>query len=114
MNNLIRSSVYTGVGSLVLARKKVEELVEELIQNNHLTQEEGKRVVLDFIHNMEDRRNSLEQQVNGVVDELLLLFKLPGRLELEAQVSDWISKLKSGTLPDFSGKDDSDKPFVPQ
>lgn len=98
MNDLIRSTIYTGVGAMVLARKKAEEYVEELIQNNHLTQDEGQRVVHELIHLLEDARTSAEHRWQHLVDEGLLKFGLPGRHELEARWSEFLSKIRSGRL----------------
>lgn len=93
MNDLIRSGIYVGVGTLVQARKKLEELVEELIQNNELTRDEGRRVVQDMIHKAEDIRNDTERLLLNTIDSFLMNSPLPPRHELEVRCQDFIEQL---------------------
>ncbi|MCP4123227.1 MAG: hypothetical protein GY751_15850 [Bacteroidetes bacterium] len=112
MNDLIRSSIYTGMGAAVLAKKKFEEFVEELIQNNELTQDEGQRLVQAFIHQAEDKRNEWEARLTGAIDELLLLLKMPGRNELEVRLSDLIEKLRTNPFSIPGSAEKKNKPFI--
>jgi len=112
MNDLIRSGIYTGMGAAVLAKKKFEEFVEELIQNNELTQDEGQRIVQEFIHMAEDKRNDIEALLTGAVDEILQTLKMPARHEIEVFLSEWIEKLKSGSFAFPKTVSDKDKPFI--
>ena len=105
MNDILRSTIYTGLGAMVLARKKFEEYVEELIQNNQLTQDDGKRLVQEFIQSLEDGRNLLESNVISRVDELLLTLKLPARHEIEVFVHEWKQKLSNHSLEGFDKKE---------
>jgi polyhydroxyalkanoate synthesis regulator phasin len=115
MNDLIRSGIYTGLGSLVLARRKLEELVEELIQNNELTQDEGRRIVQEIIHKAEDIRNEAEQKMLNAIDEVLMNSNLPARNEIEVKIQevfDVLNQLRTRSL--FSGSRDEgkDKPVA--
>jgi polyhydroxyalkanoate synthesis regulator phasin len=112
MNDLIRSGVYTAMGSLVLARKKFEELLEELIQNNELTQDEGQRLVHEWIHRAEDLRNDLEKRMNGAVDESLLKLNLPTRQEFELKFSEWRDRLNQFRPGSLFGHQGREKPAV--
>lgn len=94
MNDIIRTTLYTGVGTAVLAKAKFKEFVEELIQNNELTQEEGQRIILANINALEDKKIELETKVLKAIDGLLLNLKLPPRNELELKFDDLISILK--------------------
>lgn len=98
MNDWIRTGIYTGMGTLMLARKKFEELVEELIQNNELTREEGRRAVQTLIHKAEDGKKSMESTFYSVADEVLVSLKLPTMNELEVKWSDAVNQLKSKSL----------------
>ena len=112
MNDLIRSSIYTGLGSLVLAQQKFEELVEELIQNNELTQDEGQRIVQEMIHKAEDFRNEAEDRFLNAIDELLFIAKLPGRNELEVKINDWLDQIRNMKSLSVFKKEKTDKPVA--
>jgi polyhydroxyalkanoate synthesis regulator phasin len=97
MNDLIRTTLYTGAGTIVLAKAKLKELIEELIQNNELTQEEGQRVILQAINAMEDKKMALEAKWYKTIDQVLLAFKLPLRTEIEAKLDALVAECKSLT-----------------
>ena len=112
MNDLIRSGIYTGVGATVLAKKKFEEFIEELIQNNELTQDDGQRIVQNFIRVAEDKRNEIEGKVNTAIDELLFQLKMPGRNEIEGYLSDWMEQLRSGSFSISKSSKEKNKPII--
>lgn len=40
--------IYTAIGAASITNEKFKELIEDLIQNNHYTEEEGKRLTDNF------------------------------------------------------------------
>ena len=51
------------VGTLKLSRDKFEELLEDLIQNQQYTEDEGKRITLDFLHKVDILKKDVERQI---------------------------------------------------
>ena len=101
MHDIIRKTLYTGVGAAVLANAKFKEFVEELIQNNELTKEEGQRVILKAIHLAEDKKSEVETQLYKTIDGVLMALKLPARNELEIKYHDFLSSLKNKNIGAF-------------
>jgi polyhydroxyalkanoate synthesis regulator phasin len=110
MNDLIRTTLYTGAGTMVLAKAKLQEFIEDLIQNNELTQEEGQRVILQAINAMEDKKNAWEAQFYKSIDSLLLALKLPVRTDIEAKINAFITTCTSTASIDLFKKSTDHRP----
>ena len=52
MSDFIKNTIYTSIGVVSITNDKFKELVEDLIQNNHYTKDEGKRLTDDFLFNL--------------------------------------------------------------
>lgn len=114
MDDLIKSSLYTGIGALVIGKEKFKDFVEELIQNNELTQDEGRRVINKFINEAEDKKVAFETSVIDILDQLLMTLKMPPRNELEIKISDFISAVKNKNVFNFLKKELDQSPTVQQ
>ena len=49
MSEVIKKIIYTSIGAASVTNEKFKELIEDLIQNNHFTEDEGKRIVDTFL-----------------------------------------------------------------
>jgi polyhydroxyalkanoate synthesis regulator phasin len=63
MQDLLKSSIYNMVGVLSVSQNKFKELVEELIQNGHYTEDEGKRIIDQFFY---DLRLKVDNTTGGI------------------------------------------------
>lgn len=66
MEEILKRFLYAGVGFLSLTTSKVKETVDELINNRKLTEEEGKRIIEDFIQKTEHQQHDFEDQIRSV------------------------------------------------
>lgn len=66
MEEILKRFLYAGVGFLSITTAKVKETVDELIHNRKLTEEEGNRIVEDFISKTENQKHDFEDQVRSV------------------------------------------------
>ncbi len=105
MEDLIKSSLFTGIGAIVIGKEKFKDFVEELIQNNELTQDEGRRVINNFINQAEDRKTAIETSVIDLLDQILMTLKMPPRNELEVKFNDFANAIKNQNLFGFLKKE---------
>lgn len=87
--------IYTTVGTMVLVQEKFKELMEDLIQNQHYTEEEGKRIVDDFFYTIRANYDAVNGNIQSKVEDLLKDMKLEGILtwkqDLQTLINDWKS-----------------------
>jgi polyhydroxyalkanoate synthesis regulator phasin len=87
---------YTIVGVLSLANSKVKELLEDLIQNNQYTEDEGKRIVSSMMEQVKDMNEDVIHQIKTNLDTLTSKIKIPEGSPLQsilAQFKENIEKL---------------------
>jgi polyhydroxyalkanoate synthesis regulator phasin len=87
---------YNLVGVLSLTNTKVKELLEDLIQNNQYTEDEGKRIVNSMVAQVKDKNEEVISQIKSNVDSLTSKIKLPEDSPLQSilgQFKDKIEKL---------------------
>lgn len=94
MANSLENMLYSVVGTATIATDKVKELLEDLLQNNDYTQDEGRRVVKTFLHQVEDTRMTLNNKIYVLVDDILLKFNLPTQDKLKDGVEDLKEKVQ--------------------
>lgn len=66
MEELLKKILYTGVGFFSLTTSKIKELVNELVTDQKITEDEGKKLVDDFMSKTKDQRKDFEEQLKTV------------------------------------------------
>jgi len=96
MEELIKKVLYTGVGLVASATEKVQQQVNDLVDNDKISKDEGKKIVDSFVKSTEEKKTELETRLNemvaGIINKLDLvrksdiddLIKKVERLEKEA------------------------------
>jgi len=96
MEELIKKVLYTGVGLVASATEKVQQQVNDLVDNDKISKDEGKKIVESFVKSTEEKKGELETRLNemvaGIINKLDLvrksdiddLIKKVERLEKEA------------------------------
>ena len=94
MTNLIQKLVYTSIGVASVTNEKFKELMEDLIQNNHFTEDEGKRIVDTFLVDLRQQVDNVNGTVQMKVDELLQKFGLSSIHSLKDDVENYVNDIK--------------------
>lgn len=76
MEELIKKFVYTGVGVVAFTAEKVKEIVDNLVTEEKLTEEEGKKIVNDFLSNTEEKKGVFEEQLKAFGDKVNSMLNL--------------------------------------
>lgn len=65
MEDILKKLIYTGVGFFSLTASKVKEAVDKLIHDRKITEEEGKKLVDDFLAKTKEQRKEFEEQLRA-------------------------------------------------
>jgi len=79
MLDLIKKSLYLGLGVLTLTKEKIETLVDELIEKGQLSKEEKPKIMQDIMQRIKREEKALSTKVKtivkGVVNEVGMVTK---------------------------------------
>jgi len=71
MEELIKKVLYTGVGLVASATEKVQQQVNDLVENDKISKDEGKKIVDNFVKSTEGKKNELESRLNDMVEGII-------------------------------------------
>lgn len=82
MEDFIRKIINTSMGVALLAKDKIKEFIDELVNNGKLTEEEGRRFMEDLKKETSEKRENMETEVKGIVERMLEKMDIASRSEL--------------------------------
>lgn len=71
MPDLLRKSILFGLGAIHLTKEKVEEFVNNLVKDNNLTEEEGKKLVQEVLDRTSEYKDKQYDSIRKTVEEVL-------------------------------------------
>lgn len=69
MEEQIKRFFFTGIGLVSLSLESIRDSVEELIRNKKISQEEGQRIIADFLAVTRPKRDEFEKQLQQVINQ---------------------------------------------
>lgn len=93
MENVVKNFIYTGLGLVSITSEKFKTAIEELVNDEKLSSEEGEKIVTDFFKNTEDKKNQFDTQLKDVIEKVLSKFKFVSKTDIE-DLEARISKLE--------------------
>ncbi len=96
MEDLFKKFLYTGVGIVSTTAEKIQKTVDELVEKGNLSEEEGKKVVNDFVSDTENKKNEFETKLKELVNGVVQKFDFTSREEIEklnARIAELEAKL---------------------
>lgn len=94
MADLVKKAMYSGVGAVSLAFDKLQSVVDGLIEQEKLSNKEGKKLVDEFTESLEGKKEELEGQIKKFTDELSKKFEFKKTGELDS-IKDRIARLEN-------------------
>ena len=94
MEDLFKKFVYTGVGLVSLTVEKFQNSVEKLVDDDKLSQEEGKKLVDDLFTNTEAKREEFETKLKGIIEEVMVRMNLATQKQVQ-ELQDRIAVLET-------------------
>jgi len=98
MSVYIKKIIYTSIGVASVTNEKVKELLEDLIQNNHFTEDEGKRIVDTFLADLRQQVDDVNGTIQIRLDELLKKFGIPGIIQIKHDAESYINDIKENPI----------------
>ena len=83
MLDLARKAILTSVGLGLIARDKIDELVQKIREENKLTEEESRKLAQELLDQSEEARKNLEEEVKKTVGDALKRLDIPSRKDFE-------------------------------
>ena len=96
MEDLFKKFVYTSVGLVSTTVEKMQKSVEKLVDEDKLSQEEGKKIVDDLFSGTESKAKEFENKLKSITEEVLTRMNLGTQSQikdLEARVAELEAKL---------------------
>lgn len=83
MESLIKKFIYTGIGLVSITRERLQKNIDNLVSNQRLSKEEGRKIVDDVMDKTEAKRGELESQFKKVTEEVMDKFNFATSKEVE-------------------------------
>lgn len=98
MNSLHQQILYTVVGTIKLSKDKFQELMEDLIQNQQYTEDEGKRITMDFMHQMDTFKKDFQTRIAMQIEETKTSIQAPIQQKAEDIIRDLKQKIQDYSI----------------
>jgi len=83
MLDLTRKAILTGVGLGLVAKDKIDEVIQAIREENKLTEEESRKLAKELLNEAEEARENLEEKVKKTVRDVLGKLDIPSRSDFE-------------------------------
>jgi len=83
MEEYIRKIINTSMGVALLAKDKIKELIDELVNNGKMTEEEGRRFMDELRKDTNQKKENMESEVKGIVERMLEKMDIATRKDLK-------------------------------
>ncbi|MFD1872188.1 phasin family protein [Hymenobacter bucti] len=70
MDDLFKKFINTGVGFLSQGNKRVQTVLDKLVQDSKISEQEGKKIMDDLLKSGESKRKDLEKQLQTLAGSL--------------------------------------------
>ncbi len=110
MEDLFKKFVYTGVGLVSMTAEKLQKSIDKLVDEEKISEKEGKKIVDDFFKRTESKKKEFEKQMHKVTEDVVKKFdfsKAKEILELNKRVrvlENKVSKLSNASTPAVTKK----------
>jgi polyhydroxyalkanoate synthesis regulator phasin len=94
MASFIKNTIYTSIGVVAITNEKLKELIEDLIQNNHYTKDEGMRITDDFLFNLREQVDQANGTIQVSIDRILKKYGFNSLFNLKDEVEKYVKDIK--------------------
>ncbi|HHG84294.1 MAG TPA: hypothetical protein ENJ82_06050 [Bacteroidetes bacterium] len=71
MEDLFKKFVYTSVGLVSTTVEKMQKTVEKLVDEDKISQDEGKKIVDDLFSTTESKRTEFEGKLKSIIEDVM-------------------------------------------
>lgn len=84
MIELLKKTILTGIGIVSLTRDRIEDLSQKISKEAKLSEEEGKKLAEDLLHESEKVKKNLETHIETVVKKIHEKLNIAAGKELQS------------------------------
>lgn len=117
MEDLIKKFVYTGVGLASLTAEKLQKSIDKLIDEDKISEKEGRKIVDEFFQKTESKKKSFETQISKIIKEVISKFdfsKAKEILDLNKRVKALENKISKMSMASAQATRVARKPATPK
>ncbi len=117
MEDLIKKFVYTGVGLASLTAEKLQKSIDKLIDEDKISENEGRKIVDEFFQKTESKKKSFETQISKIIKEVISKFdfsKAKEILDLNKRVKALENKISKMSMASAQATRVARKPATPK
>ena len=117
MEELIKKFVYTGVGLASLTAEKLQKSIDKLIDEDKISENEGRKIVDEFFQKTESKKKSFETQISKIIKEVISKFdfsKAKEILDLNKRVKALENKISKMSMASAQATRVARKPATPK
>lgn len=104
MNSLHQQILYSFIGTIKLSSDKLKELMEDLIQNQQYTEDEGKRITMEFTHQMDAFKKDLQLRISMHFEDAKSRIQTPIQNKSEEFLKDIKQKIQDYSIQQILSK----------
>jgi polyhydroxyalkanoate synthesis regulator phasin len=82
-DSLFKKLFYTGVGLTISTKEKVEQKINELVEKNKITAEEGKKIIDEFVKDFDDKKNDVEKELRDFIKKTANAMKFAKKRDIQ-------------------------------
>lgn len=82
-DSLFKKLFYTGIGLTVTTKEKIEKKVNELVDKNKITADEGKKIIDDFVTDFDKKKGDLEKEMKSFVKKTAETLKFAKKKDID-------------------------------
>ncbi len=71
MLDIIKKSIYLGLGAATVTKEKIETLIDELVEKGQLTKDDKPKVVQDILDKIEKEEKEIKTKIDSTVKETM-------------------------------------------
>ncbi|MBN2893213.1 MAG: hypothetical protein JXL97_15185 [Bacteroidales bacterium] len=82
-DSLFQKLFYTGIGLTVTTKEKIEKKINELVEKNKITADEGKKIIDEFVKDFDKKKDQLEKDMKSFIKKTAETLKFAKKKEVD-------------------------------
>ncbi|HBH23187.1 MAG TPA: hypothetical protein DDY13_07155 [Cytophagales bacterium] len=82
MEDVLKKILYTSVGMISLTAEKVQQLIQKLVDEDKISEEEGRKIVDDIMKNANTKKEEFESQLKSITERVVSSFDFASKKEI--------------------------------
>ena len=92
MEGLFKKVMYTGIGLVAFATEKIQASVDDLVSQEKISKEEGRKIVEEFLDNTEAKKDEFENKLKALTEDVVSKFNFAKK---DNTLTDLVSRIEA-------------------